>query len=68
LEQLNDLKRELKDIQSMKQHAGHVSRTHKEIDRIQQEIKNIEAELLDTGSVRTADDVQVELDALSGQL
>ncbi len=52
----------------MKQHAAHVSRTQKDVERLKQEIANIEADLSATGSTKTADDVQEELDALSAEM
>jgi DNA repair protein RAD50 len=52
----------------MKQHANHVSRTQKELERLKQEIINIETDLSATGSTKTADDVQLELDALSDNM
>jgi DNA repair protein RAD50 len=67
-ERFEGLKRESKDIQILKQQAAHVSRSQKEVDRLQQEIASIEEELKATGSTRTADDVQEELDDLSTKL
>jgi DNA repair protein RAD50 len=52
----------------MKQHATHVSRTQKELDRLKNEIATIEHDLSATGSTKTADDVQAELDTLSGNM
>jgi hypothetical protein len=62
------MKKLLKDISSMKQHAGHVTRTQLEANRLQDEISNLETELLATGSTKTADDVQAELDALASDM
>ena len=67
-EKFEGLKRESKDIQVLKQQAAHVSRSQKDVDRLQQEIASIEEELKATGSTRTADDVQEELDDLSTKL
>jgi DNA repair protein RAD50 len=64
LDKLNDLKRELKDILTLKQHASTVSRLQKELERLKHEITSIEDELSGTGSTKTADDVQAELDAI----
>ena len=52
----------------MKQHASHVARTQKELTRLKQEIVNIEKDLSVTGSIKTADDVQLELDELSDKM
>ena len=68
LDKLNDLKRQLKDIVVLKEHASNVSRTQKELERLKQEIASIENDLLATGSTKTADDVQAELDALTENL
>jgi DNA repair protein RAD50 len=65
---LNDVKRDLKDIAIMKQQAGQVTRNQKELDRLKQEIATIETDLSTTGSTKTADDVQAELNTLSEQL
>jgi hypothetical protein len=58
----------MKDMSVMKQAANHVSRTQKDISRLRDEISSIEKELAATGSTRTADDVQLELDALSVEM
>jgi len=52
----------------MKLHAGHVARTQKEADRLREEISSIESDLKSTGSTKTADEVQVELDALADDM
>jgi DNA repair protein RAD50 len=45
-----------------------VSRNQTEIERLKTEIANLEEELSATGSAKTADDVQTELDALSNEM
>lgn len=67
-ERVNALKKQLKEISALKQHAAHVARTHKEIGRLQEEIANLESELSSTGSSKTADDVQIELDTLATEM
>jgi DNA repair protein RAD50 len=52
----------------MKPHANHVSRMKKDISRLKDEISNSESELSFTGSVRTPDDVQMELDAVVAEM
>ncbi len=52
----------------MKQHASHVSRTQKDLERLKLEIASIERDLSETGSTKTADDVQEELDVLSAEM
>ena len=65
---MNEAKKELKDITAMKQHAGTVTKVLKDVERLNQEIGNLETDLEATGSTKTADDVQVELDDLSTKL
>lgn len=52
----------------MKQHAASVSKATKDIERVGQEIKNLETDLEATGSSRTADDVQNQLNDVSANL
>ena len=52
----------------MKQHATSVSKTIKDIERITQEVKNLETDLEATGSSRTAEDVQNQLNDVSANL
>ncbi|KAI0917273.1 hypothetical protein AcW2_007450 [Taiwanofungus camphoratus] len=65
LTKLNELKKELKDLSLMRQHASLVSRTQKDIERLKREVSDIESELSTTGSTKTPDDLQLELDELS---
>jgi DNA repair protein RAD50 len=65
---LNELKRQLKDLASMKQHAIHIAKTQKEADRLREEISNLETELSATGSTKTADEVHVVLDVLASDM
>ena len=68
LAKLNDVKKELKDLALMKQHAASVSKTIKDIERVGQEVKNLETDLEATGSTRTAEDVQSQLNDVSANL
>jgi DNA repair protein RAD50 len=52
----------------MKHHATNVARTQKETDRLRDEISSLESELKSTGSTKTADEVEAELDAVAGDL
>jgi len=52
----------------MRQHAASVSKTIKDIERIGQEVKNLETDLEATGSSRTAEDVQSQLNDVSANL
>lgn len=52
----------------LKQHAATITKNQSEIERLKTEIANLEEELSSTGSSKTADDVQTELDALSNEM
>ena len=52
----------------MKQHAANVSKAIKDIERVGQEVKNLETDLEATGSSRTAEDVQSQLNDVSANL
>jgi len=67
-EKLQALKKELKELTSLRQHAVNVSRLHNDCKDLRKEISNVEGSLAATGSKKTADDVQQELDALSTEL
>ena len=45
-----------------------MSQLQKDIERLKREISTIESELMVTGSTKTADDLQEELDTLSNQM
>ena len=68
LAKLNNVKKELKDLALMKQHATSVSKIIKDIERVGQEVKNLETDLEATGSTRTAEDVQSQLNDVSANL
>lgn len=59
------MKRELREIGTLKQSAISVTRLAKEIERAGQEITNIENELTVTGSTKTLEEVEQELSSLS---
>jgi DNA repair protein RAD50 len=67
-DKLQVLKRELKELLSLRQHAVNVSRLHSDCKDLRKEISNVEKSLAVTGSKKTADDVQQELDELSAAL
>ena len=50
---------------TLKQYATNATRNLNEIERLQSEVKNLESELLETGSTKTSEDIQSELDALT---
>ncbi|CDO71491.1 hypothetical protein BN946_scf184909.g85 [Trametes cinnabarina] len=66
--QLSEVTKDLKEIVALQQHAASVSKTQKEIARLKQEIAALESDLLATGSAKTADSVQEELDRISAEI
>jgi DNA repair protein RAD50 len=67
-DKLQVLKKELKELASLRQHAVNVSRLHSDCKDLRKEISSVENSLAVTGSTKTADDVQGELDDLSTSL
>jgi len=67
-EKLQALKKELRDLASLRQHAVNVSRLYNDCNDLRKEISNVENSLAVTGTKKTADDVQQELDQLSSEL
>ncbi|KAI0771249.1 hypothetical protein BD413DRAFT_604552 [Trametes elegans] len=66
--QLSEVTRDLKEIAAMQQHAASVSKAQKDIARLKQEITALENDLLASGTAKTADEVQAELDKVSADL
>jgi len=67
-QRVNDIKKDIRDITTLKQHAAAITKNQSEIGRLNTEIANLEEELRSTGSSKTADDVQTDLDALSNEM
>jgi len=67
-EKLDEIKLHMRDLNNLKQQATTIARLQKEAEKARHEATSIENELINTGSSRTADDVQQELDELSGAL
>ncbi|XP_006462487.1 hypothetical protein AGABI2DRAFT_223828 [Agaricus bisporus var. bisporus H97] len=65
-EKLDEIKGQIREITNLKQQASSVARLQKEAEKARQEATSIEDSLKSTGTTRTADDVQRELDELSG--
>ncbi|KAF9445394.1 hypothetical protein P691DRAFT_735057 [Macrolepiota fuliginosa MF-IS2] len=65
-EKLDNLKVQIRELTNLKQQASTVVRLQKEAEKARQEAATIENSLRSTGTTRTADDVQQELDELSG--
>ena len=56
------------EIESLKQQTLSISRLNGEIERLKNEASDLETELSMTGTTRTADDVQDELNQLKTKL
>jgi DNA repair protein RAD50 len=67
-QRLTDLKKDIREVASLKQSAITVSRNQNETERLKSDIKNLETELAATGTAKTGDDVQRELDVLSNEM
>ena len=67
-EKLQALKKELRELVSLRQHAVNLSRLHNDCNGLRKDISNVENSLAVTGTKKTADDVQQELDQLSAEL
>ena len=59
---------QLRDLQALKTHAALVARAHKDVERLTKEIGELETELQSSGSTRTPDDVQAEVDEVSARM
>ncbi|KAJ6613278.1 P-loop containing nucleoside triphosphate hydrolase protein [Mycena sp. CBHHK59/15] len=68
LEKIEDVKRDLRDIRTLKSYAQTVSRLQWELKRANENVAGIENQLSSTGSTKTVDDVQTELDELSAEI
>ncbi|KAM6494340.1 hypothetical protein JOM56_010701 [Amanita muscaria] len=67
-DRLDKVKREIKDIQALKQQATTISRLQREIDRARQEVNSLELDLASSGSTKTPEDVHTELEEISATL
>ncbi|KAK7048369.1 DNA repair protein rad50 [Favolaschia claudopus] len=67
-DKVEDLKRDLRDVRNLKIHAQTVSRLQKELKRANDEVLDAEKQLSTTGSTKTLDDVQNELDGLLAEI
>jgi DNA repair protein RAD50 len=67
-QRLTDLKKDIREVASLKQSAITVSRNQNETERLKSDIKNLETDLAATGTAKTGDDVQRELDVLSNEI
>ncbi|KAG9312669.1 hypothetical protein JVU11DRAFT_7085 [Chiua virens] len=60
--------KEIHDVSMLKQHAVAITKNHSEIERLKTEIAHLKEELSSTGTSKTPDDVQTELDSLSNEM
>ncbi|KAH9854720.1 hypothetical protein C2E23DRAFT_726150 [Lenzites betulinus] len=60
--------RDLKELATLQQHGISVTKAQKEIARLKQDIAALESDLLASGTAKTADQVQEELDNVSAEL
>ncbi|KAF8895513.1 hypothetical protein BD779DRAFT_1640508 [Infundibulicybe gibba] len=68
LTKLNEIKEQLKDVLMLKQYAATITRLNKELNRAADEVRTLESDLASTGSTKTADDVQIQLDNLATEI
>ncbi|KAJ7069782.1 hypothetical protein C8F01DRAFT_1113982 [Mycena amicta] len=67
-EQLDDLKRTIRDLQGVKTNAQTVSRLQQEVKRANDSIASTEDQLSATGSIKTVDEIQSELDDIGAEI
>ncbi|KAF8505241.1 hypothetical protein BU17DRAFT_57979 [Hysterangium stoloniferum] len=67
-EELAAIRRQQKELGMLKQHAINVSQIQKDITVLQKDIASLERDLVATGSTRTADDVEQEIDGIQDQI
>lgn len=65
---VNALKKELKELASMRQTAQLISRTTRELDDLKRDIETLEKELASSGSTKSVDDVRTEVNELSDKM
>jgi DNA repair protein RAD50 len=65
---VEEAKSEIKDLVFLKQVGASITRLHRESVAAAEDVARIEDDLSATGSTRTADDIQVELDKISSDL
>ncbi|KAG6890641.1 hypothetical protein C0995_006617 [Termitomyces sp. Mi166 len=65
---LETVKRELREIGVLKEHTKTITRLRGEVSRAKDDVTNYETELQASGSIKTADDVQRDLDDVTSEL
>ncbi|KAJ8080582.1 DNA repair protein rad50 [Marasmius tenuissimus] len=68
VEKVRVLKKQQRDVQSLSDSAKTVERLHKDVEKLQVDIDSSEKELSATGTTRTPDDVQTEIDQVSAEI
>lgn len=67
-EELEAIRRQQKDLAMLKQYATNISRLLKDIEVLNREITALEAELAATGTTKSPEDVQREIDEISSEV
>ena len=68
MDKLEEVKKQVKSILALKQQTATITRLKSEITRTQNEISDLELELSATGSTKTLDEVQGELNDITSEL
>lgn len=67
-EELKAVKSQLRELRILQSSASIVTRTHREVEKLSREIKDLELTLMPSGIMETADDLQAVLDAIDTKL
>ncbi|KAG8953820.1 DNA repair protein rad50 [Tulasnella sp. 424] len=65
---LKDARSALADLNALREHARNVTRTNEEVNSLRTEVTQLERNLQTSGSVRTATDLQTDLDNISQKI
>lgn len=66
--QVNEMKRELRELTLLRQTAQLVTRTHRELEDLQRDVSALELELEKTGSTKSVEDVRAEVNEISDKM
>ncbi|PFH54076.1 hypothetical protein AMATHDRAFT_852 [Amanita thiersii Skay4041] len=67
-ERLDILRRQMKDVQALRQQASNISKLQREVDKARSEVASLESDMATGGSTKTLDDVYAELEAVRDEL
>ncbi|KAF9077821.1 hypothetical protein BDP27DRAFT_1413505 [Rhodocollybia butyracea] len=67
-EQVSKLKEELKDVQTVRDYGKTIARLQKEVERLNREVESLENELAASGSTKSTEDVQAEIEDLANEM